>query len=255
MRFGEAEKKIRMAEKKTQEQIANQANLSRTTIANIEANRVAPSYETARKIFSALHLTANEFEKFRLSDEQIPQKTIEFEFKHLLNSGTIDDVKKLYTRIADLPEDHVDRITAEIKQTLRAMIAFQQGDLDIAKQLAQPIWNSLFGRPYYLEVELFIANNLMFVATSDGAERIVATLLEQITILYPDLISLKLALMQNLAYLFIRENQFEKALHYLSIVMTDAQSGHRMDHLIAARTRIFAIRGEYASAHYLMTGA
>jgi transcriptional regulator with XRE-family HTH domain len=252
MNFGDAEKKIRTAEKKTQQQIADQAGISRSTIANIEGNKISPSYETARKIFRSLHLTANEFEAFRLSDEKSPFKTIEFEFKHLLNSGAPEGVKILYTRITNLPEDQIDQTMAEMKQTLEAMLALQRGDFGKANQLALPVWNSLFDRPYYLEVELFMANDLMFVATSDGAERIVTTLLAEIRALYPDLISLKLALLQNLAYLFIRENQFEKASQYLSNVMTDAQAGHRMDHLIAARTRILAINGEYDLARSLV---
>lgn len=107
MPIGDNIKKYRIAQKLTQKELAEKANISRSYLADVENGRYNPSIEVLNAIAHALNVPASEFLKNNNdnNDNTIMQK-INPKFKPIIDS---------LDRAGDLQDEDIEDITNQLR--------------------------------------------------------------------------------------------------------------------------------------------
>ncbi|HEY8390663.1 MAG TPA: helix-turn-helix transcriptional regulator [Clostridia bacterium] len=107
MAIGNNIKKYRIAQKMTQKELAEKANISRSYLADVENGRYNPSIEVLRAIAQALNIPIDEFFKNNSdnNDNRITQK-INPKFKPIIDS---------LDRAGDLQDEDIQDIADQLR--------------------------------------------------------------------------------------------------------------------------------------------
>lgn len=105
MSIGDNIKKYRMAQKMTQKELAEKANISRSYLADVENGRYNPSIDVLNAIAHALNMPASELLKINDDDNTITQK-INPKFKPIIDS---------LDRAGDLQDEDIEDITKQLE--------------------------------------------------------------------------------------------------------------------------------------------
>ncbi|MBC2193255.1 helix-turn-helix domain-containing protein [Listeria sp. FSL L7-0229] len=217
--IGEALRDIRKIKGLTQTEVVT-TNLSRSTIAKIEINKINPSYDRIVIFCKMLGVSLEEVIYYQHNYSVSEKDKLIHEFRNLQNSIYKDPVNKLISDLdAYLIEDN-DLQIREIKATLKAISIFTETDnVKLARNEVLFIWERLERQDEWFHYDILILAHIIFVFESETIESIGNKLMIEIDKFsyFVNYKRLKMGLVLNLALFLKFANKMDATIKYIEL--------------------------------------
>lgn len=227
--------------------------VSRTTISKIETGEQDPAFSTVMSLLDRMGITVDELFSFNHDSYDFLYHDVLHKFKSLYYSTQEEHINCLLSEINYLEKQKHSDILSNIRCVL---IAFKKiDDLPISdlQKIVSPVWHQLEKVNKWTVLDLYLINHLLFFFDDSTAEKMVMQAISNIDKYYLDLRSLKNSFISNIAYLYIKTGQFNKALHYANTGVALSKALKRYDLVLLNKIRITTIKGDKDAQHYYLT--
>jgi transcriptional regulator with XRE-family HTH domain len=244
--FGDQIKSIRMEMNISQNELAKKAQVSRSTLSNIETRNIMPKYDTAVSLIQALHITPEFFNNFKRQENKLTP-SIEDRFMRLASmaeSEIINDLKMDIRRQLKLGNDD---ILTGILSVLESNDLFAHNQIEDARILANQVWDNLKNRDFYTPVDIFLINNILCLFDLETTNNMVKLLKFQITSYFPELKSMLIASSLNLGFNYMLAGEFGEAKQIFEETLPFAIELHRVDFIAVIKFRLSFIENGYSN--------
>lgn len=230
--FGETIQKIRKSRGITQAELSNNL-LNRTTLSKIENSLEEPSYQNASQLIKRLGITQVEFDYIRNNYSFSPKEKIIFDFFNIAYNSEVKKIDILLKKCSKFPNDN------ELKKVSLILKAFKSEDLDSARKLILPFWQSQGSEIDNWNIfDLYLLNMIFFVFDEETMIGISTRAIETIEHKYPFLESLEENFVLNKTAILMSRKKFNTAAQILTKAITLAKSTFRYDKLFMAKGRL-----------------
>lgn len=230
--FGETIQKIRKSRGITQSELSNNL-LNRTTLSKIENSLEEPSYQNASQLIKRLGITQVEFDYIRNNYNFSPKEKVIFDFFNIAYNSEVKKIDILLKKCSEFPDDN------ELKKISLILKAFKSGNLDSARKLILPFWQSQGSEIDNWNIfDLYLLNMIFFVFDEETMIGISNRAIETIESKYPFLESLEENFVLNKTAILMSRKKFNTAAQILTKAITLAKSTFRYDKLFMAKGRL-----------------
>ncbi|RRG18741.1 XRE family transcriptional regulator [Weissella viridescens] len=248
MEIGKMIRKARQSRNMTQAALA-EGIVSRTSIVKIEMGAQNPSYETVEKILEKLGLSIVELYEFENDSIEYQYNRVLSSFKQLFNSTQLSEIEELIRAIDRLNADMNNQVLDHVQTVLEAFRKIDSEDINKLKAEVMPVWSYLEKIDNWSEVDLYLINFILYYFDAITAENIVKHAVQRIDNNYPNLTSLKNALLVNLTSLFINQGIWDAAENYLKESIGLSKKLKRVDLVYINQIRLALINRDTSKLH------
>ncbi|WP_239257314.1 helix-turn-helix domain-containing protein, partial [Listeria ilorinensis] len=215
--IGEALKEIRKIRGLTQNQIVTE-NLTRSSVAKVETNKMNPSYATILEFCGKLGLSLEEVVYYQNGYSVSEKEKLIYEFRNLKLSTYEDPLNTLIKNMRESLKENDDIQIIELKAVLEAVKVFTETDnVALAKEKVTFIWDRLEKQDEWFHFDILILSNIIFVFEPETLINVAEKLMQEID-KFSCFISynrLKIALTMNIALFLKWADKMDYALDYI----------------------------------------
>lgn len=228
MEIGKMIRKARKSRNMTQANLA-EGIISRTSIVKIENGVQNPSFETVEKILERLGLSIVELYEFEHDSSEYEYNRILLSFKRLFNSTQVSEIDALIRSISQFNAGVNNQVLSNIRIVLEVFKKIDSEDIKKLRAEVMPVWRYLEKIDNWSEIDLYLINFVLYYFDADTAENIVKHAVKRIDNNYPNLTSLKNALLFNLTSLFLNQGNGVVAEKYVNESLLLSKNLNRFD--------------------------
>ncbi|WEV36445.1 Rgg/GadR/MutR family transcriptional regulator [Lactobacillus sp. ESL0677] len=237
--FGETLQKIRKSRNITQQQLASNTQINRSTISKIEHSAEEPAYELAVKLINNLGITQEEFSYIRNNYQLDTHDKIIYDFLNIAYSSETDKIDKIIEQIGQRNISISDPIMNILVTILQGLKAINANELNLAKELILPIWNDYLAKiETWTILDLYVINLIFIIFDEETMASISEQAIQTIENNYPFLKSLEVNFLLNQAILYMERQDFSTAITSLNRALPLIEHSFRYDKLFLAKGRL-----------------
>lgn len=228
--LGTTLKKIRKNKGYTQEEVS-QNIMSRSNYTKVEMNVVNPNTIKFFAILDHIDMSEAEFSFISNGYKLNEKNNILYLFRNMGQSPAlsyIQNLTNLSTHSLDKREDHLVRDILNISLGYWALL--QEHDLSKAKNHANKVWARLKELDKFYLSEFHLLNRILFLFDLETAVSITNTALVKLEdyFCFEEAEELKLSFMSNIASILIDNKQYDRAMEYVELLISDSKKDHNV---------------------------
>ncbi|WEV70431.1 helix-turn-helix domain-containing protein [Lactobacillus sp. ESL0785] len=248
--FGETLKQIRNSRNITQQQLADNNLLNRSTISKIEHSTEEPAYEIAVRLIRTLGITPDEFSYIRNNYQLNAHDKIIYDILNIAYSTETNKIDKIIEQGTSLSSNP---IITRLIPILKGFKAANTNNLGLAKKLILPVWNDYLSKiETWTILDLCIINLIFFVFDEETMACISEQAIQTIENNYQFLKSLESSFLLNQAILYMERQDFNSAITSLNRALPLIEHSFRYDKLFLAKGRLAICNNNKKEALYCL---
>ncbi|MDF7673073.1 helix-turn-helix domain-containing protein [Lactobacillus sp. ESL0701] len=234
--FGETLKQIRNSRSITQQQLADNNLLNRSTISKIEHSTEEPAYESAVKLIRTLGITPDEFSYICNNYQLNARDKIIYDILNIAYSTETNKIDQIIEHCATLSYDPT---ISRLIPILKGFKAANANNLALARKLIMPVWNDYLSKiETWTILDLCIINLIFFIFDEETMACISEQAIQTIENNYQFLKSLESSFLLNQAILYMERQDFNSAITSLNRALPLIKHSFRYDKLFLAKGRL-----------------
>lgn len=199
--------------------------IRQSTYSKIERGEIEPATSKFFALLDRIEISVEEF-LFIQNDYSYTEKgDILHQFIHISYNNP-DALADLIEKAENYSVTHDDVLIKDILIICRALMEFAESqDLSRVRELVRPVWERLERFDQWFLTELYLVNSILYIFPTDSAIPITQRAVEELEKYrkFRRSSRLRFNFQFNLAYLLLRNEEFDKALHLLDELIPEAK--------------------------------
>ncbi|WP_302372851.1 helix-turn-helix domain-containing protein [Enterococcus asini] len=239
--YGSTFKKIRKSKGLTQKAVIGE-NLSPATLSKLENDRLTPSLETFQYLLEQIGMDYDEFEYISNAYSLNEKKEIVKEYFQIASNSELPAIYALKAKCEKYLRSRNDRYVEQILSILTSYLALAGGPgaiTPLSKSMLNEVWRDLEQLDEWYADDLRMLNGVLYYLPLETVEALYPKLLKNLEKYqdYMNIESLKIALLLNLATLFLENNKLAQCNEASLMAERWAKTAHRYDFVAVCKVR------------------
>lgn len=235
---GKLIREIREAKGYTQKYVS-QGTMRQSTYSKIEREETEPSASKLFLILDRLEMTPEEF--LFIQGNYTHTKKGNIMYKFINQKYNLPHVlKELKAEVDEYLKENDDAIIKDIQSIYKGLIIFSNtSDIKLTRQFVEPVWRRIEAFDEWRLTELYLVNNILYLFSAESAIHIANRAIQQLQKYTGFQVSttLRFNFKFNLVYLFMDNQQYDRALSALDDLIPDTKELKKHDMLAVCYVR------------------
>ena len=241
--IGAVYKEIRKSKGLSQKQVAGEL-ISRQSLISFEKGESTPRYETMEYLLRQIDMSFAEFEYICNYYQPSKRQEIFNDFFHLIHSNNPKDFETILNKCHVYLKNNHDIPVQRLESLINIVAHIKENGIHHIKsdiqQLTQDLWEELASQDIWYESDLRILNAILFYFPLDRVHHITDQILDTLEKYrnYTPIRSKQLIILENLATLYLYNQQLDDCKRIINIVLQLAREEKRYDKLAFSQVRL-----------------